>query len=180
MNQRDWQNAYGNAPEDFHLRLVETLDGLEEKNMKQRYKLSTTLIAAVITVLLATGAALAANQLGIFEFFTNRADPILPLEGAEGMVLTGLGSVENELVTVTLEEAAEQSAPEGTNNGELRDAIRRLHRELRLVVVLHYMEGYKLREIAEILDIPIGTVKTRLLRAKRELREQLEEREDRA
>ena len=40
------------------------------------------------------------------------------------------------------------------------------------------MEGYRLREVAEILEIPEGTVKTRLKRAKRELRIQLEERED--
>ena len=80
---------------------------------------------------------------------------------------------------VPLEEIAEQPAPEGTDR-ELHGAIQRLGRDLRLVVVLHYMEGYKLREIAEILDIPIGTVKTRLMRAKRELREQLEEGEERA
>ena len=78
---------------------------------------------------------------------------------------------------VPLEEAAEQPAPEGANR-ELCDAIQSLERDLRLMVVLHYMEGYKLREAAEILNIPIGTAKTRLLRAKRKLREQLEERED--
>ena len=78
---------------------------------------------------------------------------------------------------VPLEELAEQPAPEGAD-GELHDAIQKLNRELRIVVVLHYMEGYKLREIAEILEIPVGTVKTRLARAKKELREQLEERED--
>ena len=80
---------------------------------------------------------------------------------------------------VPLEELAEQPAPEGADR-ELYAALQRLDRELRIAVVLHYMEGYKLREIAEILDIPIGTAKTRLTRAKRKLREQLEEREDRA
>ena len=78
---------------------------------------------------------------------------------------------------VPLESIAEQPAPEGVD-GELRAAIQRLERELRIVVVLHYMEGYKLREIAEILEIPVGTVKTRIMRAKRQLREHLEERED--
>ena len=80
---------------------------------------------------------------------------------------------------VPLEDAAEQPAPEGANR-ELRDAIERLNPDMRLAVVLHYMEGYKLREIAEILEVPIGTVKTRLLRAKRALREQLEEGVERA
>ena len=78
---------------------------------------------------------------------------------------------------VPLEELAEQPAPEGTDR-ELHDAIQKLDRDLRLTVVLHYMEGYRLREVAEILEIPVGTVKTRLARAKRELRIQLEERED--
>ena len=105
MNQKNWQNAFGNAPEDFHLRLVETLDGLEEREMKKRYKFSTALVAAVLAALLATGAAFAASQLGIFKFYTNRADPILPLNGAEEMAVTNLGSVENDLVTMTVEEA---------------------------------------------------------------------------
>ena len=78
---------------------------------------------------------------------------------------------------VPLEQLAEQSAPEETDR-ELRDAIQKLDGELRIVVVLHYMEGYKVREIAGMLEIPVGTVKTRLMRAKRQLREHLEEGED--
>ena len=104
MNQRYWRSAYGTAPEDFHLRLVDTLDGLEEREMKKRYKFSTVLVAAAIMALLA-GGALAASQLGVFHLMTDRVNPIMPLEGAEEMVLTGLGATENELVTVTLEEA---------------------------------------------------------------------------
>ena len=78
---------------------------------------------------------------------------------------------------VPLEELAEQPAPEGADR-ELHDAIRKLDGELRIVVVLHYMEGYRLREIAEMLELPTGTVKTRLARAKKQLRIQLEEGED--
>ena len=104
MNRKDWQNAYGNAPEDFHLRLVDTLDGLEEKKMKRRYRLSTILIAAVIMALLA-GGAVAANELGVFRLLTNMANPIVPLDGAEEMVVTNLGSTENDLVTMKVEEA---------------------------------------------------------------------------
>ena len=104
MNQRDWQSAYGNAPEDFHLRLAETLDGLEEEKMKKRHKFSTLLIAAVIMALLA-GGAVAANQLGVFRLLTYRADPIVPLEGVEEMVVTDLGSTENDLAVLNAEEA---------------------------------------------------------------------------
>ena len=105
MNQKDWRNAYGNAPEDFHLRLVEALDGLEEeRDMKKRHKFSTLLIAAVIMALLA-GGAVAANQSGVFRLLTDRADPILPLQGAEEMVVTNLGFTENDLAALNVEEA---------------------------------------------------------------------------
>ena len=75
---------------------------------------------------------------------------------------------------VQLECLPEQGAYEG-NNKPLRDAILALERQLRLPVLLYYMEGYKLREIAQILRIPEGTVKTRLTRAKKKLKSLLEE-----
>ena len=80
---------------------------------------------------------------------------------------------------VPLEEIPERPAPE-TANRDLREAVRGLDPALRLPVVLHYMEGYKLREIAGMLGIPINTVSTRLMRAKKKLREQLRDKEDRA
>ena len=74
-----------------------------------------------------------------------------------------------------LEEAPELPAlPEGASR-ELRDALLGLEEKLRLPVILHYMEGYRVREIAGILGLPEGTVKTRLARAKRELKKYLEE-----
>ena len=66
--------------------------------------------------------------------------------------------------------------PEGANR-ELHDALFGLEEKLRLPLMLHYMEGYRVREIAAILDLPEGTVKTRLARAKRELKQYLEEEE---
>lgn len=104
MNRRDFQRAFGDAPEDFHLRLRQTLDGLEEKEMKKRYKFSTVLIAAVLMIAILTGAGIAAGQLGIFDFLKN-ADPIVPLPGAEELVATNLGTVENDLAVLTVEEA---------------------------------------------------------------------------
>ena len=52
-------------------------------------------------------------------------------------------------------------------------AIEQLTDDLRLVFVLHDMEGYKHQEIADILDVPLGTSKTRLFRAHQLLRETL-------
>lgn len=76
--------------------------------------------------------------------------------------------------TVTMESLPEPGAYEGENK-PLRDALLALEMDLRLPVLLYYMEGYKLREIAQILHLPEGTVKTRLSRAKKRLKKLLEE-----
>jgi RNA polymerase sigma-70 factor (ECF subfamily) len=47
----------------------------------------------------------------------------------------------------------------------VRQALKQLPDEMRAVVLLVYYEGLKLREIAEALHVPIGTVKSRLHRA---------------
>ena len=77
----------------------------EEESMKKRYKFSTVLVAAVLLVAVLAGTAFAANMLGIFDYFKDHANPIIPLDGAEKMVATNLGSSENELAVLTVEEA---------------------------------------------------------------------------
>jgi RNA polymerase sigma-70 factor (ECF subfamily) len=61
---------------------------------------------------------------------------------------------------------------------ELRDrlekAIARLPDNYRLLIAAHYLDGVQYEALAEALDIPIGTVKTHLYRAKRRLRELLQ------
>lgn len=56
----------------------------------------------------------------------------------------------------------------------LRLAIRRLPAQQRSVLWLHYRDGLGIREIAAVLDIPPGTVKSRLHHARNTLRETLE------
>ncbi len=53
---------------------------------------------------------------------------------------------------------------------ELYDALSTLKKELRLTLVLYYIEGYSIQEIAKIIRIPTGTVKSRLSRARKALR----------
>lgn len=53
---------------------------------------------------------------------------------------------------------------------DVRTAIEALPEELRAVVWLSDAEEFRLREIAEILDCPLGTVASRLSRARQELR----------
>ena len=64
--------------------------------------------------------------------------------------------------------------PDPTVTIDDRDALdrafRRLSAEHRAVVVLHHHAGYPLAEIADIVGIPVGTVKSRLHHATRTLR----------
>ncbi len=53
----------------------------------------------------------------------------------------------------------------------VRDTVNKLPDFLRQVVILNYYQGLKYREIAEILDIPVGTVKSRLHSAMAKLSE---------
>jgi RNA polymerase sigma-70 factor (ECF subfamily) len=55
----------------------------------------------------------------------------------------------------------------------LRQALERLPTEFREVIVLHELEGLAYREIAAIAEIPIGTVMSRLARARRKLQTEL-------
>ncbi len=72
------------------------------------------------------------------------------------------------------EEASPQAVAE---RGEVRDmvleAIDRLSFNHRVVVILHYLQGMNLNEIAEIVGCPVGTVKSRLHYALRRLRQYL-------
>ena len=61
---------------------------------------------------------------------------------------------------------------------ELRDrlekAIARLPANYRLLVAAHYLDGVRYEDLAEALQLPLGTVKTQLFRAKQQLRRLLE------
>lgn len=60
----------------------------------------------------------------------------------------------------------------------LHQALAKLSNEYRLVLILRDIEELSYEQIAEILDIPIGTVRSRLHRARLELRRLLEEMEN--
>lgn len=57
------------------------------------------------------------------------------------------------------------------DNLELKEALQTLEEKYRLPLMLFYGEGYKNKEIAEILNIPIGTVQTRISRGRNLLSE---------
>ena len=57
--------------------------------------------------------------------------------------------------------------------GAIEAAIGRLRPEYRSCILLRHVEGRAYEEIAEILDLPLGTVKTYIHRARNELRQTL-------
>ena len=67
----------------------------------------------------------------------------------------------------------------GSERGKLHRVLRQLSSEQRAVVELGYFGGYSFTEIARVLEIPLGTVKSRMTRALERLR-QLLGRRDRA
>lgn len=104
----------------------------------------------------------------------------------------GLEHIKNWLVKVTYNECrrlwrrpwrrheniddyAERLAFEDRTYQDLFCAVMKLDKTKRIVVVLYYLEGYQIQEIADLLQIPRGTVGTRLARARRKLKMYLEE-----
>ena len=58
-----------------------------------------------------------------------------------------------------------------TDTVDLRNCLFQLDERERIPIMLHYIEGYEVREIAAILRIPQGTVKSRLDRGRRQLKD---------
>ena len=75
-----------------------------------------------------------------------------------------------------VEELPEEAAPAGDDAGrlDLQTALHEISEDQRTALLLQ-QEGYDLAEIGRILDVPVGTVKSRISRAKRTLRALLEE-----
>ncbi len=69
--------------------------------------------------------------------------------------------------------SAELEALDGLPDQQILDALDGLSNEFRQVVLLADVEGFAYKEIAEIMGTPIGTVMSRLNRARKQLRKQL-------
>src|SRR4051812_34968821 len=71
--------------------------------------------------------------------------------------------------------SAEDELMDWFTDAEVKAAIEALPEQFRLAVLLADVEGFSYKEIAEILDIPIGTVMSRLHRGRKSLQKQLYE-----
>ncbi len=71
----------------------------------------------------------------------------------------------------TLAPSVDEAASASERSAQLWAAIDALPEKLRLVVVLAAMDGHDIREVAQLLDLPEGTVKSRLFAARQKLKE---------
>jgi RNA polymerase sigma-70 factor, ECF subfamily len=77
------------------------------------------------------------------------------------------------IVPVSHEESPEAYTASREIGQEIEKALARLRPEYRTAIVLWHVEGRPYDEIAEIMEVPLGTVKTYIHRARNELRKYL-------
>ena len=90
------------------------------------------------------------------------------------IVINECRNIQRQRMRQTPVESVPERAEE-TPSDDLKLAVTALPEELRLPLLMKYMEGYREREIAEALDISVPSVKNRLFRARRKLKELLTE-----
>lgn len=72
-------------------------------------------------------------------------------------------------------ESAEVEALKQMPNSRISEALNSLNEDYRMVVYYADVEGLAYKEIAEVMDIPLGTVMSRLHRGRKQLREMLKD-----
>ncbi|MDD4891702.1 MAG: sigma-70 family RNA polymerase sigma factor [Phycisphaerae bacterium] len=89
----------------------------------------------------------------------------------------GDGRDDGEPTSIEPPDSREESPPEVLERDErgrqVAQAVSELDEEFRSVLVLKDIEGFDYAQISEILDVPLGTVKSRLHRARNELKVKL-------
>jgi RNA polymerase sigma-70 factor (ECF subfamily) len=71
--------------------------------------------------------------------------------------------------------SAEEELFDSLTSAEVKEALEALPEQFRMAVLLADVEGFAYKEIAQILDIPIGTVMSRLHRGRKAMQKQLYE-----
>ncbi|GAQ57730.1 RNA polymerase sigma factor [Streptomyces acidiscabies] len=89
-------------------------------------------------------------------------------DGARGRIRQALARLRHRD-----EVSAEDRVLTGVEHGDLAGALARLSPELRAALQATVIDGLSTREAAALLGIPAGTVKTRAMRARKQLREAL-------
>jgi RNA polymerase sigma-70 factor (ECF subfamily) len=74
---------------------------------------------------------------------------------------------------IALTPTPEQALQSKEEEGAIQQALGKLSREHRSIIVLRDIEGFSYNEIADVLGVSIGTVKSRLARARSDLKKSL-------
>jgi len=88
------------------------------------------------------------------------------LSGTDGLTMYAKIADDGELPDAQVESMELQD--------QIHQAILKLSNIYRPVIILRYIEELSLKEISEVLDLPLGTVKTRIHRGREALRKQLQ------
>ena len=149
---RDRERAEDIAQETF----VKVFNNLESYNPK--YKFSSWIFKI-------------ANNLAI-DTLRRKELRTVSLDGSRNA--TTAEETESSRITVASADANPEEQLEAKElGGEIEAAIGQLRAEYRTAILLRHVEGRPYEEIAEIMDVPLGTVKTYIHRARSELRELL-------
>lgn len=108
-----------------------------------------------------------AHNLAIDELRRRQLDTV-PLEQPDGEGLGLLGRIEDPAAQDPGERLDRERAI-----AHLESALASLRPSYREVILLRFREGLAYEEIAEIMDLPLGTVKTHIYRARKELVEEV-------
>lgn len=92
---------------------------------------------------------------------TRRLEISLDRRDADGRLMTEPGNTDAAFADLELRDRLEK-------------AIAKLPDNYRLLIAAHYLKGVQYEALAETLNLPLGTVKTHLYRAKKRLRELLD------
>ena len=103
----------------------------------------------------------------------NTVDPPAFRAWLTRIVINECYSMRRKTKRETLAEVVDLIADLQPPDPSLRDALDELPDTLRLTILLHYMEGFSVKEVASMLSVPSGTVKWRLSRARKLLKEEL-------
>lgn len=102
---------------------------------------------------------------------SKRHDEILTEKATEGVV--GQISRENPVFAASRDEDPEGDFFRGLVDDRILQAIQGLQEEYRMAVILSDVEGLSYQDVSEVLQVPVGTVKSRLFRGRRALQKVL-------
>ena len=102
----------------------------------------------------------------LFQIALNAARTHRQTRDRSNETTTGSGDLDSAVMSGSLEQGI-------IARDRLRQALAQLPGEMREAVLLRDVEGFDYREIAEMLDIPIGTVESRIFRGRARLKQAL-------